>query len=65
MFLTRLMQFLRVGVNLERNGQARVAEDELSIARRDAQDFEERRDGVPNVVELDQTDTVRVADAAE
>ena len=41
-----------MGVDLERDGQARVAEDELGITRRDSQSLEQRRDGVPDVVHL-------------
>jgi hypothetical protein len=48
-----------VGVDLLRHGQAGVAEDELSVAGRDAQVLEQGRGGVPQVVNLDQPQAVR------
>ena len=54
-----------VGVDLQRDGQARVAEDDLRVAGRDAEGLQQRGDGVPDVVKLDQPDVVRLADAPE
>jgi len=54
-----------VCVDLERDGQAGVAEDDLRVAGRDSECLQERGDRVPDVVHGDEPDVVVVADAAK
>jgi hypothetical protein len=54
-----------VGVDLQGDGQPGVAEDDLRVAGRDGEVFQERGDGVPDVVDGDHADVVLLADAAE
>jgi hypothetical protein len=42
-----------VGVDLQRDGQARMAEDDLRVACRDTEGLQQRCDGVLHVVKLD------------
>ena len=52
-----------VGVDLQRDGQARVAEDDLRVAGRDAEGLQQRGNRVADVMKLDQPDIARLADA--
>jgi hypothetical protein len=54
-----------VGVDLQRDGQPRVTEDELGIASRNAEVLQQCGGGVPQVMHLDQAQIVMRADPPE
>ena len=54
-----------VGIDLQRDGQPRVAENDLRVAGRNAEVLEQGGGGVPQMVDLDVTEFVGVADAVE
>ena len=54
-----------VCVDLQSDGQPGVAEDDLSVAGRDAEVLEQGRGRVPQVMDLDGPELVAVADSVE
>jgi len=54
-----------VSVDLQRDGQPWVAEDDLRVAGRDAKVLEQGGGGMPQLVDLDVAEFVGVADAVE
>ena len=52
-------------VDLQDDGQPRVAKDDLSVASRDAEVLEQGRGRVPQVMDLDPPELVAAADSVE
>ena len=54
-----------MGVDLQRDSQARVPQNDLRVTGRNAEDLQQRGNGVPHMVKLDQQDVIRLGDAPE